>query len=176
MQDPNSLNTMKSDAFRVDILSLPGVVMFTQQISLPGLIMGEALVSNPNVDYSIPGENIDFENMSIDFIVSEDLSNYLQVWNWMIALGFPQHTDQFKRIRDNEQGGNPFSFREMSDIKISLQTNNYNPSVGLTLVNAWPISLSGLDMTYQDSSTNHPTANVEFQYQYHYFGNERSTF
>ena len=166
LTDVDNVDILKNDAFRVEILSLPDVVLFSQTVDLPGVILGEALRPNPNIDYVVPGEKVDFENLLVSFMVDEQLTNYLQVFEWMRQLGFPQHTDQFKNK----------SYSEISDIKIELLTNKMNYNTEVTFVGCFPISLSAVPLTYLDIEPTHPTATVEFQYQYMYYGSKENDF
>jgi len=161
---------LKQDSFRVEILSLPSVVLFTQELDLPGVILGEAIRVNPNIDYALPGDKIDFENFTLTFMVDEKLENYLEVMKWMFGLGFPRSTKEFKNLKE----GN--SYNEMSDIKIQLLTNKMNYYSEITFVNAFPISLSAIQLSYTDEGPVHPKAVVEFQYHYYYYGSKDNDF
>lgn len=168
--EDGSLNILKSDAFRIHLISLPNVMLFAQTVDLPGTILGEALVPNPNIDYAEPGDKLDFENFILTFMVDEHLVNYLEVMDWMFGLGFPRHTQEFKNIKEGDK------YNEVSDIKIELLTNKSNYNTEITMVNAFPISLSSIQLSYVDIQPSHPTASVEFQYQYFYYGKQHNDY
>jgi len=59
-----------------------------QSASIPEISLGEIPV--PNYLVPIPAEgNFRYSPLSLTFLVDEDLENYIQIHNWMRALGVP---------------------------------------------------------------------------------------
>lgn len=171
--DQGDINLLKNNAFQIQILSLPTVMMFTQTVNIPGIIMGSIPLALPTADVSIPGDKLVFENLSLTFMVDENLKNYMEIWNWMESLGFPQTTDEFGKLRNP---GRPVdAIRETSDIKIALLTNKTNYNKEITFVDAFPVDLDALSFAYNEDGITHPTATVGFEYKYYYFGNYGDT-
>ena len=56
-----------------------------------GLDLGVATQNNYLTDIPRPGEKITFGDLTLSFLVDEDLSNYLEIQNWMRGIGFPEH-------------------------------------------------------------------------------------
>ena len=55
------------------------------------------LHSQPNYlrDVPIPGDKIEFGDLTIRFLVDEDLTNYMEIQNWIRGLGFPESPKEF---------------------------------------------------------------------------------
>jgi hypothetical protein len=159
-----NLNILGNNNFHFEILELPGVSLFAQTFSIPGSSLGRAPVPNSNVDYNVPGEKMEFEDLVITFMVDEYLSNYMEVFNWMVALGFPQSTEQFRALKEHRT-----PYTETSDIVLTTTTNKFNPAVKLHFVDCFPTDLSPIDFTNVDVTVTPVQATVTFDYSYYYF-------
>ena len=159
-----NINNINDNNFAFSIKELPMVSLFSQSFSVPGIHLGRATVPTPLVDYNIPGEKIEFEDLTITFLVDEHILNYIEIFNWMTALGFPQDTDQFKAI---ELHNTPFN--QMSDIIMTITSNKFNPHTSIHFVDCFPIDLSPLDFTNINVTVSPLIATVAFEYSYYYF-------
>ena len=52
----------------------------------------------------VPGERLDYESLSVRFLVDEDLKNYMSIHNWMTGLGFPESAGDFKEEVTKDDG------------------------------------------------------------------------
>ena len=163
----DNLNITESSNYRLVIAELPQTSMMCQGISLPGISIGQANVPSPLVDYSKSGDKVVFDPLRVDFLVDEDLGNWKEIWKWIMYLGFPISTKQFKKlILDNTE------YKEVSDIGLILTTNKKNPNNIVTFVDAFPVDLAGLDFTTTSDGTVHISSSITFTYSYYYFGNQ----
>ena len=88
------------------------------------------------------------------------MNNYLEVYNWLIGITFPQKFDQSKTIKESKEG-------LISDISILILNSNKNPSINITYKNCFPISLSEITLDTTSSDLIYPEATVTFQYDYY---------
>ena len=98
-RQPTTLDYASPTQFRLVINQLPKVQFFTTAANLPGINLGEAVFSTPLRQIPIQGDDITFENLSISFLVDENLENYKELHDWLIGIGFPQSRKQFKDFR-----------------------------------------------------------------------------
>ena len=62
-----------------------------QRASIPELSLGDIAIPTRGF-VSVPLEgNIQYSTLNIDFIVDEDLRNYMEIHNWIRALGVPDN-------------------------------------------------------------------------------------
>ena len=50
-------------------------------------------------------DQIQFEDLTLQFLVDENMENYLEIHNWIYSLGYPKSVDQFGdliRADDNQ--------------------------------------------------------------------------
>jgi hypothetical protein len=161
---PEQLNILGDNNFHFEIPELPNVSLFAQTFSIPGISLGRAAVPTSNVDYNVPGEKIEFEDLVITFMVDEYLRNYIEVFNWMIGLGFPENSDQFKDIKEHRT-----PYQETSDIILTVTTNKFNPHTKIHFVDCFPTDLSPVDFTNVDTTISPIQATVTFDYSYYFF-------
>lgn len=159
-----NLNILGDNNFHFEIHELPTVSLFAQEFSVPGVSLGRAPVPTSNVDYNVPGDKMEFEDLVITFLVDEYLKNYIEVFDWMSHLGFPESTDQFKVLKE---GKTPY--KETSDIILTITTNKFNPHHEIHFVDCFPTDLSPIDFTNTDVTVNPIQATVSFDYSYYFF-------
>lgn len=159
-----NLNIIGDNNFHFEIKELPTVSLFAQNFSIPGTSLGRSPVPTSAVDYNVPSDKVEFEDLVITFMVDEYLKNYMEVFHWMMALGFPEDTKQF---RDLKQGRTPY--QETSDIILTVTTNKFNPHSEIHFIDCFPTDLSPVDFTNIDTTVSPIQTTVTFDYSYFYF-------
>ena len=99
-RQPDKLDYASPTQFRFGIHQLPKVEFFVTAVNLPGISLGTATLATPYKDIPMPGEKLDYDNLTLDFLVDEYLENYISLHNWMTGLGFPESGKQFETFRD----------------------------------------------------------------------------
>lgn len=180
-RQPDELDFLRPHAFRFMIQSLPKVTYFCQAANIPQISLGFATQSTPLIDIAKPGEKLTFGELTIKFMIQEDMANYIELYNWMIALGFPTNHSQF-RARAAEQafrnpdGSTPFSatgkpqlrttdLTDFSDAVLLVLDSNNNPKVALNFMDCFPVSLSGLDFDISTGNVQYFAAQAVFKYR-----------
>ena len=178
-RQPDQLDYASPTQFRFGIHQLPKVEFFTVSANLPGISAGTATHATPFKDIPIMGEKLEYENLSISFIVDEYLENYISLHNWMIGYGFPKNREQFRTFRDvtsntPADGGTPSvdligsatpDKAMYSDAFLQILSNKNNPILEVSFENAFPISLSALNFTQTATDVEYMVATAEFAYQ-----------
>ena len=178
-RQPDQLDYASPTQFRFGIHQLPKVEFFTVSANLPGISAGTATHATPFKDIPIMGEKLEYENLSISFIVDEYLENYISLHNWMIGYGFPKNREQFRTFRDvtsNTPAGGKTPSVDLiesatpdkamySDAFLQILSNKNNPILEVSFENAFPISLSALDFTQTATDVEYLVATAEFAYQ-----------
>ena len=138
---PTNLNQLNVVSFDVSFSRLPAVQYFCQRISLPTIVLGETNEPSPFLNLPLEGDTLTFEAMSLSFIIDEDLKNYISIYNWMTALGFPRDYDQFAVLKTVSSGSEVTKY---SDLTIVLHTNKSNPNYRIKFTDCFPTSLSSI--------------------------------
>ena len=108
------------------------------------------------------GDKLTFEQMTMNFYVNEDLSNYLEVYNWLIALGFPDNYQQFN-LKESSLN---FAANESrtSDMNLILETNKSNPNFSVVFKNAFPVSMGSIELDTAATSLEPIVVDATFAY------------
>ena len=180
-RQPTVLDYSSPTQFKFGINQLPKVEFFTTAANLPGISLGELVIPTPYTDIPIIGDKITYENLSISFIVDEQLENYISIHNWLLGIGFPKNRTQFTDFRSTGSntsiagaGGNTDigkvgkatadrSF--YSDATLTILSNKNNPIVEVRYSDLFPVSLTGLDYNQQATDVEYQTATIDFRYK-----------
>jgi len=127
------------------------------------------------------GSKLEYEDLSITFIVDENLENYIEMHTWLTGIGFPADRKQFSDFRSatsnvatNTRGESKdigdvrASTPELamySDATMTILTNKNNPIVECRFADVFPTSLSGLTYSQNQTDVEYLTATVNFKYQ-----------
>ena len=178
-RQPDQLDYASPTQFRFGIHQLPKVEFFTVSANLPGISAGTVTQATPFKDIPLMGEKMEYENLSISFIVDEYLENYISLHNWMVGIGFPENREQFRTFRDVTSntpagGGIPTVDRIgkatadralYSDAFLQILSNKNNPVVEVNFENMFPTSLSALDFSQAATDVEYMIATAVFVYQ-----------
>ncbi len=186
-RQPTVLDYSSPTQFRFMIHQLPKVEFFTTAANIPSISLGELVIPTPYKSIPILGDNLTFDNLSISFIVDEELQNYRTIHDWMIGIGFPKSRQQFIDFRSSGSntpqagaGGDKSSGRmpDVGDIGLSVAdkafytdatltilSNKNNPVVEVRFSDLFPVALSGLDYNQNVTDVEYLTATIDFRYK-----------
>jgi len=145
--------------FRISIKRLPNVEFFTQRSMIPSI--STSPIQQPtrfNPVFRTP-DQVSFSTLDMTFIIDEDMNNYTEIFNWMIASAFPENHDQFRKIAQSEEG-------LFSDISIIVMNSKKNSNIEISYTNCFPISLSDVQLDTTQSDVTYPEATATFQYDF----------
>lgn len=156
---PTNINFLPPVGFKFSIKKTPLVNYFVQSVNMPTMTLASAQIPNPFVRFPLHGTNIDFGQLSITFKVDEDMKNYLEIYNWMIALGFPDDFEQHRAIAGALPGtGEGIT----SDCTLTVLNSAMNPNLDVVFIDAYPVLLSGLTFDSRDTEITYIEATATF--------------
>lgn len=164
MQIKETLDNLNINSFFVDIEKIQNVNYKLKSIETPDISIGEVPVGTPFQNMNIAGDHIEYGKFVMTFIVDENLYNYGSILNWVRGLGFPESFDDFKSLISNETeiSKRSYSAKETSDISVHLLTNHRNSNRVMRIINAFPISLSGISLGNDNTESEVITATATF--------------
>jgi hypothetical protein len=155
MKEPNNLNPGTPSNFKFEIRKLPNVTYFLQDADLPTITLGSVPLPNPHLNFNVPGDDLNFAPLALDFIVDEDFNNYKELYNWMLSI---QNPNKYASKLDEWY----------SDGVLTILTNNKNYNMSVTFFDLYPITIG--DVGFNVSSEGEPiTCNVDFDYSHFEF-------
>lgn len=145
--------------FVVTVKRLPNVQFFTQRATIPSVNIQAIDKPTPFKTIFETGDRINYSELNLSFIVDEDMNNYIEVFNWMKGLSFPENFNQYKNLKESENG-------LKSDISIVIMNSHKNPSISVDYYDCFPISLSEVLLDTTQNDIIYPEATATFQYNY----------
>jgi len=164
---------LRPNGFRFIIKEMPYVAYTCQSANLPSLQLGNAIQPTPFVDIPIVGDKVNFGDFTIRFLIQEDMSNYLELFGWLIALGFPKEHKQFTSFvqkRENRfpysQGGRRTDGMAYSDATLTILDSTNNPKTDIIFYDLFPISVEALDFDVTTNDVPFFIGIASFKYKY----------
>lgn len=155
---PDNLNMLNPSKFRFVLQRAPTVVFWAQNATIPSLSLGIAKQASPFQTIVRPGSKIEYELYNLKFKVSEDMTNYLEIFEWMNNLGF---TEDFNGYKNIEREGHKI----VSDSTLLIETAKNNPNIEVIFRDMFPVGLSELQFDTTQDDIKFLDATVTFAYQ-----------
>ena len=160
-------NFLAPTGFQFNLKRSPKVAFFCNEANIPDLNLGVAIQANYLRDIPTPGDKIEFGDLSLRFLVDEDLSNYMEIQNWIRGLGYPEEVQEFRDLAaEGIIKGAYVKDRQniYSDGTLQILSNNLVPKFQVNFKDLFPISLTTLTFDATDTDIQYFTANVDFKY------------
>ena len=134
-----------------------------QKATIPNMSLGEVPIPTPGM-VPIPIEgNMVYGDLEVEFIVDEDLRNYMEIHNWMRALGTPQNygeRDVWNRNNRSHTSDDP----RYSDATLQVLNNNNLANIDVLFKSLFTTNLSGIPFDVTGNDNQFLTATATFKY------------
>jgi hypothetical protein len=159
-------NFLSPTGFRFTLNRAPKVAFFGNTANIPSMTLGVANQSTYLKDIDVPGDKILFEDFSLRFLVDENLENYMEIYNWIRGLGFPESLEEIYNLQRTGKIDQPLDkvMNVFSDGTLQVLTSHQNPNFKVVFEDLWPYSLSTLQFDATSEDIQYFTADVSFKY------------
>lgn len=167
---PNNINPLSPVGFQFSIQKLPELSFFSQEVNLPGFQIGEPEYGTPFSRVPLPGEIITYEPLTLSFLVDEDMSNYKAIYNWIVALGFPENYSQYADfILGDDRGTITEVSKNYSDGTLTILNNNNRPSQTVQFIDMFPTNINSLQFSSTQQDVQYLVGIASFRFSYYKF-------
>tara|TARA_B100001093_G_scaffold296391_1_gene282604 strand:+ start:221 stop:802 length:582 start_codon:yes stop_codon:yes gene_type:complete len=168
-QEVSNRNFLSVVGFKFLLNRCPKVDFYCNTANIPEVTLGTAVQTNYLRDIPLPGDKLQYGDLNITFMVDENMENYLQIYQWLTSLGFPESLSQFNELKDTDRllPEKPVSgdfFNERSDATLMILNSDYNPSVKIKFKDVFPVSLSAVPFNATAETQQYYTATTSFRY------------
>ena len=183
-RQPTKLDYASPTQFKFGIHQLPKVEFFTTTATVPAIALSDVIIPTPFKSIPMQGDQLTFDNLTVNFIVDEFLENYLSLHEWMTAIGFPKNRKQFSDFKTNTSN-TPATVRSgaststdigdvqkpspnnalFSDATLTILSNKNNPIVNVLFRDLYPVAMSALEYDQAATDVEYLSASVDFAYQ-----------
>lgn len=166
---PDNLNFLQPNKFQLNFSRLPNVQYFCQTVSIPGISLSEAVITNPFVDIYSPGEKAIYDLMTVTFVIDEDLKSWIEIHDWIRAMTKVKDFEEYKRLPALKMrtAGLEDKQPQFSDASITILSSANNPIYKFKFYDCFPTTLSSFIMNTGDGPDTQLTADVTFRYNYY---------
>lgn len=141
-----NINHLSSGNWYVVIPDYEGLTLKLTKFEIPGVEAGQTSIGNrTEFILQTSGDHIQYENLSVEFIIDENLSNYIKLYKWMrhnTHMGIEQPASIFCHFLSNDKKFQGIEFE---------------------FIEAFPISLSKIDLD-ADATDTQVTCSATFAY------------
>ena len=160
-------NFLAPTGFKFSLKRSPGVAFFCNQATIPSLDLGIATQPSYLKDIDVPGDKIQFGDLTLRFLVDEDLVNYMEIQNWIRGLGYPETLQEFDKLE--KEAVLPSNYGRVgdniySDGTLQILSSNLVAKFNVNFKDMFPYSLSTITFDATDTDIEYFTADVSFKY------------
>ena len=157
---PSNVNYLYQTNFRFTIQRLPVMEYFITRATLPGF-GPQSNLEQPTrfVAAKHPNNKLVYENLTLTFLINEDMSNWQEVYEWMRTIYLNKDHNRFEDDISSH----------FTDGSLHILNSAMNPKREIRFRNLLPISLTGIDFQSDVDSLTPFTADVTFAYDYYEF-------
>ena len=182
-RQPEIFDYSQQNQFKVYLPIFPTTEWFVIRCTVPGISLGQAQVPTPLTNVQFVGDKVEFSPFDMTFIVDEKLENYQEMYQWVKNIGFPSRHSQFMAterpdgINIERKGNLPPRDRATTtttanrsdrnlytDIAMTILSSKNNPVAQVSMYDAFPVSLSAIEYSQQESDTVYATCDVSFAF------------
>ncbi len=156
-------NFLSGVGFKFNLSKFPKVDFFSNSARIPELNL--ELTRQPsylkNID--VPGERLTYGDLTLRFLVDENMENYISVYNWLKGLGFPETTKEYKDLTTDKDGQRD-NKEAFCDGTLRILNSNYREVAKVKFTDLFPTSLTSLDFDATNTDIQFFTAEATFKY------------
>lgn len=171
-RSPTTLDYLRPAFFRLELSNLPRTTFTCQMANIPEIKIGYATQQTPSLDIPIIGDKLEFGELQVEFIINEDMSNYIEIYNWIVSIASRElvnyTVDDFRRAAVNY----PINFSKglleqslYADASMYIINSSNVPAMKINYYDVIPISLLSIpfDITNVDQDPMRATATFRYR-------------
>ena len=145
----DNFNMLSPTGFRLTIESptFSNLEYFITTVNLPTVNLPEVSSAYKNYQGFVAGDTLTYEAIEIQFLIDEDMQNYVEVFDWM-----KRNANENDAIKH--------------DIILSILSSHNNVNKQIRFVRALPVSLGGAEFSTQATEIEYLQGAITFRYDY----------
>ena len=168
----NNRNYLSPLGFKLIISKIPKVDFLCQAANIPSISMGTAVQPTYLKDLPVPGDKPVYDDLTVRFIIDENMENYLSLNKWITGLGYPESLKQYQQLSDvgpdlaTQDNSDPRWF-EFSDATLQILSSNYQPNINVNFKGCFPVAVSTLEFDSSQRDYSYFTCEATFKYDFY---------
>ena len=159
-------NFLSPVGFKFNLSKEPKVDFFSNSASIPGINLGVAIQPTYLKDIPIPGDKLSYGDVTLRFMIDDDMENYLRSRNWLRGIRYPESVEEYQELLDNDEyfPGKQTAISGQSDGSLIIYNSNYQPTASVVFKGMFPTSLTSIEFSAKETALNYIEAEVVFKY------------
>ena len=157
---PNTSNLLTANQFKFNTARIPILSEFTTSVNVPSIeFISTELKTAFGVNIPTATGKYIFEDLTVAFLVDEQLETWREIYEWLIRLG--PLNDESEKIMYND-------CNESTTVgELTILNSAYKPKFKYNFYNMFPISLTGFSFTTGSADSLQLQASATFRYSYY---------
>ena len=156
-------NFLSPVGFKFSLAKEPKAAFFCNSARIPEISLGTAVQPSYLKDVDVPGDKLTYGDLTLRFLVDENLENYMSIHNWLTGLGYPESTQDYRDLITNDKG--IIDPKEaFSDGSLHILNSNFQDTAIVKFRDLFPVFLTSLEFEATEADTTYFTAEVTFKY------------
>lgn len=151
-----SNNLLQNNGFAFVLERIPQAIFRVTAASVPAINVPPAPAGYPGASQSFPGTFTEFDDLTIEILVDENLEAYEEIYRWMVK----------QRFAENQVPKSDLDKPYVSDGVLTTMTNASNPNRVFKFKSLFPIAMSALSFDTSVASPEPVKCTVTFKYSY----------
>ena len=151
-KQPKNRNFLSPAGFKLNLEKFEGTDFFCQKVNLPDISVPFTEVPTRFRSFPvIAGGGVTFGDLSVSFIIDEDLKNYHSIHEWIRTNGASEGHMTTEKI-------------DYTNGQLHILTSNYNNQLIIDFQNLFPVSLTDISFDAGITDLEYFTAQVVFKF------------
>lgn len=152
-------NFLTGIGFQFQLIKYPNVSFFCQSANVPGINLSVATQSTRWNAIPHPGDEISFDDLNIEFIVDEQMKNYITIHNWVRKLGHPYSGGDIAELP-----GDDLDDKTYSEGILFILDSNFQKKFKIVFKDLFPTSIGELRFQSTAQDVQYFTVSTSFKY------------
>lgn len=153
-----NISNLSQNTFAIVFARQPKFTYNVQRVDFPGVVLGTAQVFLPapyNHDFSVPGEKLQYDPLTLSIIMDEDMTTYETMYNWVKSCAVAKG----KGLQPGER------LKDMTDGTLIMQSNKFNGNIKFIFEDIFPTNLGAMTFDYSQGPETPIFFDVTFNYR-----------
>jgi len=157
---PTTYNLLTANQFKFTTSRVPILSQFVTGINIPSIeFISTDLKTAYGVNYPIGTGKYIFSDLTVSFLVDEELESWREIYEWIRRLG-PLNDESEEIMYDN-------CFDSTTTAELTILNKVYKPNFKFKFYNLFPIALTGFSFTTTAADTLQISSAATFRFLYY---------
>ena len=166
--NPSVINPLQVSGFEFKIAKLPELSFWVKETNLPSISLASVNQETPFKTIPHVGDKPEYSNLSIRFMVDEQMKNYSALYTWIMMTSFPRYYGQVDEWRKRWFGA--FNTQDtdtllVSDATLMIKAMNSTNAGYFTFRDMWITDLGGITLSDEATETQYIYCDATFAYE-----------